>query len=463
MTVQEVPADRSEIGKTPHCGYYERDVPPPDPYLTETGPGTPMGEYLRRYWHPVCLSEELTDLPKAIRILGEDLVAFRDKSGDVGVLHRHCSHRGTSLEYGIISERGIRCCYHGWLFDVDGTILETPGEPPDSKLKDGIFHGAYPAQEYEGLVHAYMGPPDLKPHFPKYDLFEVSGAKFAPFSFALENNWLQTFENHMDPFHSVFLHQRIMQHFGDHFGALPRVIWELTGNGKGVRNAASRRLDDDTVWIRIVHVLMPNCGFLGSTFDLPEECYYLRTFHLRRAVPVDDENCTMFGWRIHGEGFPGGDPKRNGPGSIDMDGQVKREDYEETQRTPDDWQAQGSQWGGVARHQIEHLGSTDIGIAQTRRLLKNILDGKLPEAWPKPASEEPDGPETQNVYSFDSILRVPRHPDREKDRQRLAELAEEMTEIVIDTADRLKGRERQDHVVSRFKEIETKYQALGTS
>ena len=111
--------------------------------LLLTGPGTAMNEYFRRYWQPVCLSEQLTDAPKAIRILHEDLVAFRDRSGDVGVLRRRCSHRGSSLEFGIVSEHGIRCCYHGWLYDVDGTILETPCEPADSRLKQTVCQGAY--------------------------------------------------------------------------------------------------------------------------------------------------------------------------------------------------------------------------------------------------------------------------------------------------------------------------------
>ena len=122
----------------PFGGYHLRDVPPEDAELTHTSPGTPCGEYMRRFWQPVCLSQELTDLPLAIRIMGEELVAFRDNSGTIGVLHRHCSHRGTSLEYGIVSEHGIRCCYHGWLFDTDGTILETPGEPPDSRLRESL-------------------------------------------------------------------------------------------------------------------------------------------------------------------------------------------------------------------------------------------------------------------------------------------------------------------------------------
>ena len=107
-----------------------------DEELSRVGRGTPCGEYFRRFWQPVCLSEHLKDLPKRIRILGEDLVAFRDGSGRVGVLELHCSHRGTSLEYGKVQQRGISCCYHGWQFDVDGTILDTPGEPAGSPIKD---------------------------------------------------------------------------------------------------------------------------------------------------------------------------------------------------------------------------------------------------------------------------------------------------------------------------------------
>src|SRR5438876_46217 len=127
--------------------------------LTRTGRGTPAGEYLRRFWQPVALSEEVGEVPLALHILGEKLVLFRDGGGRLGLLHRHCSHRGASLEFGIVSERGLRCAYHGWKYDVDGTILETPALPPDSKVKQKLCHGAYPTVEYAGLVFAYFGPP----------------------------------------------------------------------------------------------------------------------------------------------------------------------------------------------------------------------------------------------------------------------------------------------------------------
>ena len=136
---------------------------------------------------------------------GEDLVAFRDKSGAVGLLELHCPHRGTSLEFGLVSEKGIRCCYHGWRFDVDGKILE--GEPPDSTLKDRLYHGAYPVHEYCGLVFAYMGPPDQQPAFPILDTFHLPGYQLvARPGYIWPCNWLQVKENSMDPAHLAFLH-----------------------------------------------------------------------------------------------------------------------------------------------------------------------------------------------------------------------------------------------------------------
>ena len=138
--------------QTIYGGYHHRDVPKEDVELTHVGPGTPCGEYLRRFWQPVALTEELKDLPHSIKIMGEELVVFKDRSGRIGLLELHCSHRGTSLEFGLIEDKGIRCCYHGWQFDVDGKILDTPGEPPDSTYKERLCHGAYPVHEYKGLV-----------------------------------------------------------------------------------------------------------------------------------------------------------------------------------------------------------------------------------------------------------------------------------------------------------------------
>jgi len=151
---------------TAYGAYHHRERPAEDLELSRVGPGTPCGEYLRRFWQPVVLSEHLGDLPKRLRILGEDLVAFRDKSGAVGLLELHCPHRGTSLEFALVGQKGIRCCYHGWLFDVDGTILETPGEPAGSTLKDRLFHGAYPVHEYPGAGLRLYGAARGSARFP---------------------------------------------------------------------------------------------------------------------------------------------------------------------------------------------------------------------------------------------------------------------------------------------------------
>ena len=194
----------------PYGAYYHREVPEEDAELTHTGPGTPCGEYLRRFWQPVAHSEELLDLPLRIQIMGEDLVAFRDKGGKVGVLELHCPHRGTSLEFGVVEERGIRCCYHGWQFDVDGTILDTPGEPANSTLKDRLRQGSYPVHEYRRLVFAYMGPPDKRPPFPVYDVFDRPGFRLEVGTKNVKHcNWLQIMDNVVDPVHESFLHARV--------------------------------------------------------------------------------------------------------------------------------------------------------------------------------------------------------------------------------------------------------------
>ena len=121
-----MPSKRTPFITKPLSGYYHREVPREDEYLTHVGPWTPAGEYLRRFWQPVAYTSQLTDLPLRLEIMGEELVLFRDGRGEIGLLELHCSHRGTSLEFGLIEERGIRCCYHGWLFDTVGRILDTP-------------------------------------------------------------------------------------------------------------------------------------------------------------------------------------------------------------------------------------------------------------------------------------------------------------------------------------------------
>src|SRR5438132_493439 len=129
--------ERTNLIQMPHAAYNRKDVSPDADFL-RVGKGTLGGEYLRRFWQPFLFSSELTDVPKPVRILGEDLVAFKDGEGNYGLLERRCSHRGASLEFGKIQSKGLRCCYHGWQFDVDGRILDIPGD--SSGLKDRLYH-----------------------------------------------------------------------------------------------------------------------------------------------------------------------------------------------------------------------------------------------------------------------------------------------------------------------------------
>src|SRR5687768_1841730 len=163
-------------------------------FLTQVGPGTPIGTLMRRYWIPALLSEEISlpDCPPVrVRLLGEDLVAFRDSAGRVGLLGEYCSHRRASLFYGRNEERGLRCVYHGWKFDVAGVVLETPAEPNDSPLKDRVRHKAYPCVEASGVVFTYMGPPENRPLFPNYEWLTVPPSHIGVTKFERECNYLQ--------------------------------------------------------------------------------------------------------------------------------------------------------------------------------------------------------------------------------------------------------------------------------
>jgi 5,5'-dehydrodivanillate O-demethylase len=176
--------------------------------LTQVGPGTPMGELMRRYWHPVAVVKELTDETptKFVRILGEDLVLYRDKSGNAGLIQDHCAHRGASLLYGRVEERGIACAYHGWLYDTAGNCLETPAEPAGSMFHLTVKMRAYPVQQFVGLYWAYLGPLPA-PALPRYDLWARKDGRHELYvQPQLDCNWLQPMENSVDPSHSRILH-----------------------------------------------------------------------------------------------------------------------------------------------------------------------------------------------------------------------------------------------------------------
>jgi phenylpropionate dioxygenase-like ring-hydroxylating dioxygenase large terminal subunit len=353
-------------------------VPQENTELTHVGFGTAMGEVLRRYWQPVALSEELEDLPKAVRILGEDLVVFRDGSGRVGLLDRHCSHRGASLEYGKIESDGIRCCYHGWLYNVEGRCLQQPGEPPTSKYKDRIGQPWYPAREFGGLVFAYMGPPDRMPEFPMYDILCEEGAVLTAYrnvsrGVVAECNWLQIQENAMDPVHTAFLHATISgAQFSEVFAALPELDFEETSTGMTYIRRSS--LPNGLKYRRVQETFVPNARSVPDPYLDADTPMRERSRVIGWWVPVDDFHTIGFHIEVLRvvDGKPVPSMMEKSPVGRSSGTQPARQSYEDTQREPDDMEAQCSQ-RPIVVHAKEHLATTDRGVVLYRRLLRNAL------------------------------------------------------------------------------------------
>jgi len=182
--------------------------------LTQVGPGTPGGELLRRYWQPIAIASELTaEQPKKrVKVLGEELVVFRDAQGNYGCLAEHCAHRGVSLYYGFVEDCGLRCAYHGWKYSTtDGRCLEQPFEPSGSSYKDRVRQRAYPVQKLAGMLFAYMGPAPA-PLLPRWDvLVREDGVRKIQTQAPLRCNWLQAQENTADTVHTYYLHGHMMK------------------------------------------------------------------------------------------------------------------------------------------------------------------------------------------------------------------------------------------------------------
>lgn len=364
---------------------YGLRIPEPDAGLTRVGPGTACGELMRRYWQPVCLSADLKDVPKPVRILGEDLIAFRDGRGRAGLLFFRCSHRGTSLEYGRIEERGIRCCYHGWLYDVEGTILEMPLEPAGNPFLKQIQHPCYPIREFGGLVFAYMGPLDKMPEFPIYDVWRKEGghlkARMGPRVGGPVNcNWLQAEENLMDALHTFWLHTL---HSGPQFpsetyGVNPDALrYEETD--MGMRFVLSRKLESKW-WDLIWEMIMP----LNVHLVYTDEPKTQRVRAVTYCVPIDDTH--QLGASVRW--FPDGKQEMLSGREQLAPGGRKNTSYEYTQRHPDDKEAVEGQ-GPIALHGLEHLVTSDKGVVMFRGMLRKAIEAARQGDDPKGILRDP--------------------------------------------------------------------------
>ena len=398
----------------PFDGYRRRGRGRPDELLVRVGPGTPAGEYLRRYWQPVQLARDVGERPRLLRILGEDLVLFRDGGGRLGLVHRHCPHRRASLEFAMPQRRGIRCCYHGWLFDVDGTVLEVPGQPEGvaERMRAAVRLGAYPVREHLGLIFAYLGPPQLQPAFPIYDTWQMAGHDMVPYAAPFACNWLQVQDAILDPLHTAFLHSRMSrEQFSHGFGEVGELAFYR--RRLSFLGVASRRVGDN-IWVRVNELVLPNYTQAGAAFaaDGTRQRYFGRTAFARWVVPVDDEHTTCFAWAIFG---PRGDPPAfntpEGPELIEQGERFQRP-YEERQRHPADLEACEGM-GAVTEHDREHLVPSDKGIVmyrrQLRRLVRALEEGHEPEhaaaIWPNGAVP---------TYGGDTVLRIARAPDDDR-------------------------------------------------
>ena len=270
--------------------------------LVRIGRGQPAGEMLRRYWLPALLSAELPECdgaPIRVRLMAEDLIAFRDSNNRVGLVDQHCPHRRAPLFFGRNEDCGIRCSYHGWKFDVDGKCLETPAEPADSQLKDGVRLLAYPTVERGGVVWAYLGARDAMPAPPDYEWLRVPAThRFVTKSFE-HCNYLQALEGGMDTSHSSYLHNNSIGNMKAlrNRDTAPRTDIEVTDYG--YTYISHRDLGDEGNYVRVYHFVMPNQQMRGTVtgwFGGNRERAKLDG-HI--WVPIDDENTLVYNW-CHG-------------------------------------------------------------------------------------------------------------------------------------------------------------------
>lgn len=475
MNAPEKTSSAPRVGPQPlaFSGYLRRGEKPEDAEITHVLPGTAVGEYFRRFWQPVCMSSQLTDVPLKIRIMGEDLVAFRDLSGEIGVMHRHCAHRGASLEFGVIQHHGIRCCYHGFHYAPDGTLLEAPTEPDKgAKLRSTVCQGAYPAFERDGLVFAYMGPPELKPPFEEWDAFEkYADTELRPFTNVLPCNWLQVLDNISDQMHTSVLHQPVTL-FPDQrppegidvapftlasFVAVPVIDYFPVRDGTAMAFVAARRTSKDLVWWRLNECALPNMSHHAYLF---EDGKNRRVFHrvhmVRWYVPVDNTNTIIFGWRMFGkeiDPLQKGRPERVGWNDMDfLEGQVENRPYEEAQRLPGDYEAIVGQ-RPIAIHALENPTSGDIGVYMYRRILREAINGRNPAADPHTLHGPLRNNQVLRTFTQNTVLRIPQQPDEESDRELIKRINKRLVQVNTE-AQQVSEAQRARFIASRYEEIE---------
>ena len=408
--------------------------------ISRVGPGTPMGDLLRRYWIPALLADELSEpdgVPKALRLLGEDLVAFRDTEGRVGIMELACPHRLASLALGRNEEGGLRCLYHGWKIDVEGKVLETPCEPPMSRFKEHVTHVAYPTREAADLIWVYMGPRDKTPPFPAFNWMIVAPTHRSIGKLWEECNFIQAMEGVLDSFHTNLLHSgyEVMhwtkEQIADAWKRPSRACYgriDFEPTSYGYHYAAIREPTEDPEhydYVRVTEYVAPfycmNPPDLGASS---------RPFIF---VPIDDENTMLYEvrsseadvfqatsirpgalkagelidheqhlasstMRLGVDLYPDYRPKRNRRNNYGQDRALMRQRDRATAYSGIDGGVQSQDlamietMGRIADRTREHLGASDLGIIHFReRLIEAVasfLAGNEPPALDPPVTYE---------------------------------------------------------------------------
>lgn len=357
-------------------------TPEENELLTRVGPGTPMGELLRRYWHPVAAVAELDDNPiKQVRLMGEDLVLYKDLSGNYGLIEQHCPHRGADLSYGILEDFGIRCNYHGWGFDGCGKCVSMPFEEvakPRARLIDRVTARAYKVEPLAGMLFAYLGP-DPAPLVPNWGPFNWTNGFKQVVTADIACNWLQCQENSCDPIHFEWMHrnwdQRVKGDFGPYGPTHLTVKFEEFEFGHLYKRTREDSDESSAHWTVGTTALWPNAFYLGD--------------HIEWRVPVDDENTLSVTWafvRVPKEREPYVQdrvPYWKGP-THDADGRfitshVMNQDIVA-------WVGQGK----IADRTRENLGASDGGILKIRKSLKENLRIVAEGGEPKGVIRDPE-------------------------------------------------------------------------
>jgi phenylpropionate dioxygenase-like ring-hydroxylating dioxygenase large terminal subunit len=401
--------------------------------ITQTGAGTPCGSLMRSYWQPAALAEELTEERAAIpvRLLGEDLVLFRNEDGSYALIGRYCAHRGADLAFGRLENGGIRCLYHGWLYGADGRCLEQPAEPEHSRFHEKIRHTSYPCRERNGIVFAYLGGGDPPP-FPEYDCFAAPDEYTFAWKGLWDCNWLQGVEGGIDPSHVSFLHRFLDedpratygQQFAEKVAGTDQTLSKLVGDyfrphievekaDHGLRVYAVRDLDADTKHVRITNLMFPNAFVVpfGNTkvfaqwhvpIDDTSHYWYMILYSFDEVVDKE----TMRSQRLDSCTLPDYRPVRNRDNNWGFDPNEQRSltytgmglDI----NVHDQWAVESA--GAIQDRTVEHLGVSDRAITANRRLLLGaIADHQSGTATPGQATSETRAHELRGPLSVDLV------------------------------------------------------------